>query len=90
MKRARAAPNRAARDAGFPSRRAANGAAFALGHLFIANGLALNMAAIGGAFMGWACLRHRAFGFAWLSHSLAGQIVFTVGLGLFFHHGAVR
>ncbi|QIE54592.1 CPBP family intramembrane metalloprotease [Pikeienuella piscinae] len=77
----------------FPSKWAAvtaNGAAFALGHLFFANGVTLSMTAVGGAFMGWAYLRHRSFGLAWVLHSLAGQIIFTVGLGIFFYHGAVR
>lgn len=74
----------------FPNRAAAivaNGVAFALGHLFFANWVALAMTGFGGAIMGWAYLRNRSFGLAFVLHALAGQILFTVGLGIYFYHG---
>lgn len=76
----------------FPNRAVAiiaNGAAFALGHLFFANWVTLTMTGIGGAIMGWAYLRNRSFGLALALHALAGQILFTAGLGVYFYHGAV-
>ncbi|MEX2520171.1 MAG: CPBP family glutamic-type intramembrane protease [Paracoccaceae bacterium] len=69
---------------------AANGAAFALGHLFFGAWVTLLMTGFGGAIMGWAYLRHRSFGLALALHALAGQIIFTVGLGIYFYHGAVQ
>lgn len=69
---------------------AANGAAFALGHLFYDNWITIVMTGIGGAFMGWAYLRQRSMALAWVLHALAGQLVFTSGLGVFFYSGAVN
>lgn len=68
---------------------AVNGAAFALGHLFFNNWVTIAMTGVGGAIMGWAYLRHRAIGLPWVLHSIAGQIIFTVGLGVYFYHGAI-
>ncbi len=77
----------------FPSKAVAilvNGAAFALGHLFFQNWIVIAMTGAGGAIMGWAWLRHGSLGLAWILHSLAGQILFTFGLGIYFYHGAIR
>ena len=68
---------------------AANGVAFGFGHLFYMNPVTITMTAIGGAAMGWAYLRHRSMLLAWVLHSLAGQMIFTCGLGVFFYHGAI-
>ncbi len=68
---------------------AANGAAFGLGHLFFLNPVTIGMTALGGALIGWAYLtRGRSLMLAWVLHSLAGQIIFTSGIGIFFYHGA--
>jgi len=67
----------------------ANGAAFGFGHLFYMNWITITMTAVGGAIMGWAYLRHRSMTFAWVLHMLAGQLVFTIGLGQFFYSGNV-
>lgn len=69
---------------------ALNGLVFGLGHLFYMNWITIAMTAFGGAFMGWAYLRDRSMPLAWVLHALAGQIVFTAGLGRFFYHGAVN
>lgn len=69
---------------------AVNGAVFGFGHLFYMNPVTISMTAIGGAVMGWAYMRSRSMLLAWVLHSLAGQMVFTSGLGIFFYHGAVR
>ena len=76
----------------FPDRRLAilaNAGCFALAHLFFANWLAVTMAFAGGAIFAWVYLEKRSFGFAWLLHAIAGQIIFTSGLGVFFYHGAI-
>lgn len=76
----------------FPGRWAAilaNGAAFGFGHLFYDNLITIAMTSVGGAVMGWAYLRRRSMLLAWVLHALAGQILFTVGLGVYFYHGAV-
>ena len=67
----------------------ANGTLFGFGHLFYDNWVAIAMTAAGGVVMGWAYLRQRSMALAWVLHSLAGQLIFTAGLGRFFYHGAV-
>lgn len=77
----------------FPGKAAAivaNGAVFALGHLFYMNWITIAMTGVGGAIMGWAYLRHRSMSLAWVLHALAGQLVFTAGLGVYFYSGAVN
>ena len=70
-----------------PAAIAANGAAFGLGHLFFMNPVTVGMTALGGALIGWAYLaRGRSLMLAWVLHSLAGQIIFTSGIGIFFFH----
>ena len=66
-----------------------NGAVFGFGHLFYMNWITITMTAVGGAIMGWAYLRHRSMTLAWVLHMLAGQLVFTIGLGQFFYSGNV-
>jgi hypothetical protein len=68
---------------------AANAALFGLGHLFYLNPMTIAATALAGALFAWAYLRARSTLLAWLLHAIAGQIVFTVGLGRFFYHGAV-
>lgn len=67
----------------------ANGAAFALGHLFFLNPVTIAMTGIAGAVIGWAYLRDRSLWLAWGMHAIGGMIVFTSGLGVFFYHGAI-
>lgn len=68
---------------------AANGTAFALGHLFFLNPVTIAMSGLAGAIIGWAYLEERSLWLAWAMHALAGILVFTAGLGIFFYHGAV-
>lgn len=67
----------------------ANGFVFGFAHLFYMNWITISMTAVGGMFMGWAYLRHRSMTLAWVLHSLAGQLIFTVGLGHYFYSGNV-
>lgn len=76
----------------FPNRNLAilaNGAAFALAHLFYANPVAIGLTFLGGMVMGWAYLRTGSFLTACILHTIGGQMIFTIGLGTFFYHGAV-
>jgi len=66
-----------------------NGIAFGLAHLFFMNWVAIGMTTIGGLVMGWAYMRHQSFLLACVLHALAGQMIFTSGLGIFFYHGAI-
>ena len=66
-----------------------NGAVFGFGHLFYMNWITISMTAVGGMIMGWAYLRNRSMALAWVLHLIAGNIVFTVGLGRFFYSGNV-
>ena len=66
-----------------------NGAVFGFGHLFYDNWITISMTAFGGMVMGWAYLRRRSMALSWVLHAVAGQIVFTAGLGVYFYHGAV-
>ena len=76
----------------FPSARAAvaaNGALFGLGHLFYMNPLTIGATALAGAAFGWAYLRAGSTLLSWALHAIGGMLVFTLGLGRFFYHGAV-
>jgi len=66
-----------------------NGAVFGFGHLFFMNWVTITLTAIGGAFMGWAYLRARSMMLAWVLHGIAGQLIFTLGLGIYFYHGMI-
>ena len=66
-----------------------NGVAFSLGHLFYQNWVALLVTFGGGVLMAWAWTRTQSFGLALVLHALSGQLIFTIGLGLYFYHGAI-
>lgn len=68
---------------------AANTAAFALAHLFYQNAVAIGLTAVGGLIFGWVYQRHGSFLLVLVLHALAGQIIFTAGLGIYFYHGAI-
>lgn len=69
---------------------AANGAAFGFGHLFYMHPVTIAFTAIGGALIGWAYLsRGRSVLLTWVLHSIAGWLIFSSGLGDYFHSGNV-
>jgi membrane protease YdiL (CAAX protease family) len=75
----------------FPDRRAAivvNAAAFGLAHLFFGQVLTVALAAVGGGLFAWAYLRNNSTLLAVVLHTIAGEIIFMSGLGIFFYHGA--
>lgn len=67
----------------------ANAGLFGLAHLFYGNWPAVVLTVIAGGIFAWAYAERRSFGLACLLHALGGQIVFTVGLGVYFFHGAI-
>lgn len=66
----------------------ANAACFSLAHLIYWNIPALALTFAGGIVFAHAWLR-RGFRQAFLLHAVAGQILFTLGMGVFFYSGAV-
>ena len=62
---------------------------FGLAHLFYWNWVAVGLTAAGGLAFAYAYTRLRSFPLAFAMHVVAGQLIFTLGLGLFFYHGAV-
>ncbi len=76
----------------FPGRRtalAANGVAFGLAHLMFWNPVAPALALAGGLIFARAYLGRGGFALAAVLHAVAGGILFTSGLGVYFYHGAV-
>ncbi|MEO0621479.1 MAG: CPBP family intramembrane glutamic endopeptidase [Pseudomonadota bacterium] len=65
-----------------------NALVFGLGHLFYMNPVTIGLTVLAGWIFALAYRRH-GFLAAVLLHAVAGQIVFTSGLGIFFYHGAV-
>jgi membrane protease YdiL (CAAX protease family) len=72
------------------ARIAVNGALFGLGHLFFLHPVTIATTALGGAAIGWAYLRGRSLPLAVVLHAVAGNAIFTAGLGAFFYHGAIE
>lgn len=68
---------------------AVNALCFGLAHAFYANWVAVTLTTVGGAAFAWAYVHARSFPLAVLWHTLAGQLIFTSGLGRFFYHGAI-
>jgi membrane protease YdiL (CAAX protease family) len=68
---------------------AVNAVCFGLAHVFYGNWVAPVLSAVGGLVFAWAYVCRGSFAYAWVLHSLAGQIIFTSGLGAFFFHAAV-
>jgi uncharacterized protein len=66
-----------------------NAAAFSLAHLMYWSGIVAAMTFAGGLVFAWAYQRRGSFLMAVVLHALAGQIVFALGLGMFFYSGNV-
>ena len=62
---------------------------FALAHAFYQNWVAVSLSFVGGLVFAWAYVRSGSFMLAWILHTLAGWTIFTVGLGVYFYHGAI-
>ena len=68
---------------------ALNALIFGLAHLFYWNWVAVGLTTAGGLAFAYAYTRLRSFPLAVAMHVVAGQLIFSLGLGLFFYHGAV-
>lgn len=79
----------------FPTKSAAvavNAAVFALAHLFFWNWVAMAMTAAGAVIFALAYLSagpRRGLVTATILHAVAGAMLFTSGLGVYFYHGAI-
>jgi membrane protease YdiL (CAAX protease family) len=76
----------------FPNQRAAllaNGALFGFAHLMVWNWVAVGLSALGGLIFAEAYLRRGGLPAAVVLHAVCGAIIFTIGLGTYFYHGAV-
>ena len=67
----------------------ANACCFSLLHLFYQNYFAIGLTFLGGLVFAWAYVHRQSFTLAWILHALAGQIIFVMGLGVYFYHGAI-
>ncbi len=66
-----------------------NAAVFSLAHLMYWSGIVAVMTFAGGLAFAWAYQRRGSFAMAVVMHAIAGQIVFALGLGMFFYSGNV-
>jgi uncharacterized protein len=66
-----------------------NAAIFSLAHLMFWSWIVLAMTFFGGLAFAWAYEVRRSFALAVLLHAVAGWILFTVGLGVYFYAGNV-
>lgn len=66
-----------------------NAAVFALAHLMYWSWIVAAMSFAGGLVFAWAYRHKGSFPLAVVLHGLAGQIVFAMGLGMFFYSGNV-
>jgi membrane protease YdiL (CAAX protease family) len=66
-----------------------NAMIFSLAHLLYWNWIVLAMTFVGGLAFAWAYEVRRSFALAVLLHAIAGWILFTVGLGVYFYAGNV-
>lgn len=76
----------------FPGRHAmtlASGVAFGAAHLIFQNWVAPLMCLAGGLFFAGTYASTRSLALVAIEHALYGCMIFTVGLGAYFYHGAV-
>ncbi len=66
-----------------------NSLLFGLAHLFYWNWPAVVLTFIGNFLIAYAYVEKRSFPLAWTLHAISGQLVFTIGLGTYFYHGAI-
>lgn len=67
-----------------------NAALFSLAHLMYWNWIVAVMTFAGGLVFAWAYRRKRSFPLAVALHAVAGAMLFTAGMGMFFYSGNVQ
>jgi len=63
---------------------------FGWAHVVMQNGLAIGLSLAAGCLFAQTYRRTRSLALVCLEHALYGDLVFTIGLGSFFFHGAVK
>jgi hypothetical protein len=63
-------------------------AAFAVAHSIFLNPAAIVLSFFGGLLLARTYERHRHLGLVCLEHTFYGWLVFTIGWGIYFYHGA--
>ncbi|MDD2867498.1 CPBP family intramembrane glutamic endopeptidase [Neomegalonema sp.] len=66
-----------------------NAAVFAFAHILFQSWVPVAITFAAGLIFGWAYLRAWSFPLVFVLHWIGGGLVFTLGLGRFFYHGAV-
>lgn len=77
----------------FPHERlliAKNAGAFGLMHAVFENWIAVGLSVVGGWLFATTYARTRSTAAVLIEHALYGCLIFTIGLGIFFFHGAIR
>ena len=72
-----------------PGMVAASAAAFGYVHIIFGNWFSVAASGVGGWLFASRYLRSRSLFTASVEHSLYGILIFTIGLGRYFYHGAV-
>jgi uncharacterized protein len=67
-----------------------NAAIFSLAHLLYWSWVVAVMTFVGGLVFAWAYEARRSFPMAVILHAIAGNILFTAGLGMFFYTGNIQ
>jgi membrane protease YdiL (CAAX protease family) len=67
----------------------ANAGVFSLAHAFYQNWVALVLTFGGGLMFAEVYRRTGSFPLVFVLHTIAGQLIFTSGLGIYFYHGAI-
>lgn len=66
-----------------------NALVFALAHAFFERWLTVLMTFGGGLMFAWIYTRTKSFSAVFVLHWIAGGLIFTSGLGVYFYHGAI-
>jgi uncharacterized protein len=64
--------------------------AFCAGHVIFKNGVALALTFAGGLIFSWRFLQTRSLLLSAIEHALYGQLLFTLGYGIFLFHGRMQ
>jgi len=73
-----------------PGLMAASALSFGWMHIVFKNPVAVGLASAGGWLFAETYQRSRSLRLVCLEHAVYGDLIFTIGLGAFFYHGAVR
>jgi membrane protease YdiL (CAAX protease family) len=63
---------------------------FAFGHIIFRSWVALALTLVGGLLFAWRYRQTRSLLISAIEHAMFGQMIFTLGYGVFLYHGSVR